>query len=62
MGLGGRFRKLMYLRIALVAAALIAVLVFHAHGSTLAVFQIARVALLLMLVLAVGRGRNRRRR
>ena len=62
MGFGRRFRKLMYLRVALLAAVLVAVLVFHAHGSTLAVFQVVRIALLVLILLAVARRRTRWRR
>ena len=58
-------RQLMYLlRFALLAAALVAALVFHARGRTLGVLHVARIGLLIALVAfgAAGRGRARRGR
>jgi hypothetical protein len=56
-GRGGRY---MYLRVALLAAALIAAFVLHASGETLVIMRIARWVLLAALI--VGAGALSRRR
>ena len=43
--MGGFGRRSLYVRLAFTAVLLIAVLGFHAHGSTLAVLRVARIVL-----------------
>ena len=52
---------MLYARIALLAVFLLAVFVFHAHGTTLHVLQVLRFAVLIALVASalVIRRRNR---
>ncbi len=50
MFFGGRGRFFMAARIGLLAVLLLAVFVFHAHGSTLRVLQVVRFVLLVALV------------
>jgi hypothetical protein len=55
-GLGrGGARKYLYLRLALLAALLVAVFVLHLSGTALVVMRVARVALVIV-VLLVARG------
>ena len=58
----GRRQLIYLLRFALLAAALVAALVFHARGSTLGALHFARIGLLVALVAfgAAGRGGARR--
>ena len=57
-GGGGRF--FMAARIGLLAVFLLAVFVFHAHGSTLRVIQVMRIVLLVALVASALVFRRRR--
>lgn len=50
----------MYIRFAFLAALLVAVLVFHASGTTLVVMRVARYVLIVLLVLGAGLIRRRR--
>jgi hypothetical protein len=60
MFFGGRGRFFMTARIALLAVFLLAVFVFHAHGSTLRVLQVVRLVLLVALVGSAWIVRRRR--
>jgi hypothetical protein len=57
----GRRGPMLYARIALLAVFLLAVFVFHAHGTTLHVLQVLRFAVLIAIVASalVIRRRNR---
>lgn len=56
------FNRYMYIRLGFVAALVVAVLVLHAHGSTLVVLRVARIALIALLVLGGGALMRRRGR
>ena len=55
-----RWRMFIYLRIASLAALLVAVFVLHASGSTLVLLHVVRIALIGALVLSAGWARRRR--
>jgi hypothetical protein len=56
----GRRGPLLYARLALLAVFLIAVFVFHAHGTTLHVLQVLRFAVLIALIASAVVIRRRR--
>jgi hypothetical protein len=60
MFFGGRGRYFMAARIGLLAVFLLAVFVFHAHGSTLRVLQVVRLVLLVALFASAMVFRRRR--
>ena len=49
-----RFNRYLYIRLAFLAALLVAVFVLHAHGSTLVTLRVARIALIALLLLGGG--------
>jgi hypothetical protein len=56
-----RSPRFLYARLATLVVVIIAVLAFHAHGSTLVVLRIAAIALVGVLVVAAGWFAGRRR-
>jgi hypothetical protein len=60
MFFGGRGRYFMIARLGLLAVLLLAVFVFHAHGTTLRVLQFVRLAVLVALVGSALVARRRR--
>ncbi len=50
----GRYRKLTYIRLALLVPILAAAVIFHASGSTLIAIRIVRIALVALVLLAAG--------
>ena len=57
-----RFGRYLYIRLAFLVVLLLAVLVLHAHGSTLVVLRVARIALIALLLLGGGALARRRSR
>jgi len=51
-------RRLMYVRLALLGAVLVAVLVLHLHGSALHVLQVARIVIVMLILVAALRLRR----
>jgi hypothetical protein len=58
---GQRWRLFLAARVLLLVVFLVAVFAFHAHGTTLAVLQVARVGLLVVLLGSGWAARRRRR-
>jgi hypothetical protein len=57
---GGRNRYFMAARIGLLLVFVLAVFVFHAHGTTLRVLQVVRIAVLIAIVASAVVARRRR--